>query len=187
MNQEREAILERALRQALCGESEGFAEIVREYQAMVFSIGRHYLGDRAMAEDLAQEVFLKLYRGLGGIKSTAHLKYWLRQVAVNRAIDYGRAKKIRPDVPLEEVPEPEADDSSADWFLWERLRLALTALLEKQRMMLVLRYQEDLTPAEIAKLLNVSENTVKSTLQRGLEDLRRKLAKKLKEARYAFF
>jgi RNA polymerase sigma-70 factor, ECF subfamily len=63
----------------------------------------------------------------------------------------------------------------------------LAKLPEKQRMVVVLRYQEDLGPAEIAELLEMPVNTVKSTLHRALEELRGKLARKLKEVRYAFF
>lgn len=176
-----------ALRQAASGNSQAFAEIVREYQAMIFSIGWHFLGDRTLAEDLAQEVFLELYQGLGGIESTAHLTHWLRRVAVNRSIDYGRRKKFRRETALEEIQEPATGEAMTDSFLWERLRQTLATLSEKQRMMVVLRYQEDLGPAEIAELLEMPVNTVKSTLHRALEELRGKLARKLKEVRYALF
>jgi len=75
----------------------------------------------------------------------------------------------------------------ADSFLHERLRQTLAQLPEKQRMVVLLRYQEELGPGEIAELLNMPVNTVKSTLQRALEELRGKLTRKLKEARYAIF
>ena len=68
-----------------------------------------------------------------------------------------------------------------------RLRQVVAALPEKQRMMVVLRYQEDLGPAEIAELLEMPVNTVKSTLHRSLEELRTRLTRKLGGVRYAFF
>jgi RNA polymerase sigma-70 factor (ECF subfamily) len=179
--------METALGRAALGDSQAFAEIVREYQGMVFSIGWHFLGDRAMAEDLGQEVFLELYQGLSGIQSAAHLTHWLRRVAVHRSIDQGRKKKFRRELALEEIHEPAAEGIPADSFLSERLRQTLAKLPEKQRMVVLLRYQEDLGPAEIAELLEMPVNTVKSTLHRGLEELRGKLARKLKEVRYAFF
>jgi RNA polymerase sigma-70 factor, ECF subfamily len=179
--------MEAALRQAAAGDPQAFAEIVREHQAMIFSIGWHYLGDRSQAEDLAQEVFLELHRRLADIKSAAHLTHWLRRVAVHRSIDQGRRKKFRREVALEDLQEPAAHDGQPDAFLSQRLREALVRLPDKQRIMVVLRYQEDLGPAEIAELMEMPVNTVKSTLHRALEELRGKLARKLKEVRYAFF
>ncbi len=184
---EREASIEVALRRAAGGDSQGFAEIVREHQAMVFSIGWHFLGDRALAEDLAQEVFLELHQGLGAIQSAAHLTHWLRRVAVHRSIDQGRRKKFRREVAWEEVHEPAAGGPLGDAFLSERLRQVVGRLPEKQRMVVVLRYQEELGPTEIAELLEMPVNTVKSMLHRALEELRGELGRKLKEVRYAFF
>lgn len=179
--------METALRQAIRGDKQAFAEIVQEYQRMVFSIGWHYLGDRELAEDLAQEVFIELYHGIAKIESAAHLTHWLRRVAVHRSIDQGRRKKFRKEVAFEEVKEPASGDAPADSFLSSRLREAVTKLPEKQRILVVLRYQEDLGPAEIAELMNMPVNTVKSTLHRALEELRARLGRKLKEVRYAFF
>ncbi len=187
MNVEREARVETALGRAGQGDELAFAEIVREYQGMVFSIGWHYLADRALAEDLAQEVFWELHQSLSGIKSAAHLTHWLRRVAVHRSIDQGRRKKSRRELALEEVDEPLAEQSRQDSFLWKRLRQVVAQLPEKQRMLVVLRYQEELGPAEIAELMEMPVNTVKSTLHRTLEGLRNKLGRKLRKARYAFF
>jgi DNA-directed RNA polymerase specialized sigma24 family protein len=86
--------LELALKRSAQGDSAAFAELVREHQSMVFSIAYHYLQDRSLAEDLAQEVFLELYQGLDRIESPAHLTFWLRRVTANRCIDQGR-KKLR--------------------------------------------------------------------------------------------
>lgn len=178
--------METALRQAIRGEAQAFAEIVREHQAMVFSIGWHYLNDHAQAEDLAQEVFLELYQSISAIQSPAHLTHWLRRVAVHRSIDQGRRRKFRRELALEEIHESASGDAASDSFLSERLRQTLARLSEKHRMIVLLRYQEDLGPAEIAELLEMPVNTVKSTLHRALEELRGKLARKLKEVRYAF-
>jgi len=169
------------------GESSYFAEIVQEYQAMVFSIALHYLADPSLAEDLAQEVFLELYQGIRGIQSADHLTYWLRRVTVNRCIDYGRRKKRRGETPLEDSPEPAAAHNPADELLIRRLMESLATLEERQRMMVVLRYQEDLGPAEIASLMNIPVNTVKSTLHRTLDELRKKLTRRLGDIRYALF
>ncbi|HLY92137.1 MAG TPA: sigma-70 family RNA polymerase sigma factor [Candidatus Angelobacter sp.] len=179
--------LELALKRARAGDPPAFAELVRDHQGMVFSIAYHYLQDRSLAEDLAQEVFLELYQNLGRIQSAAHLTFWLRRVTANRCIDYGRRKLRRRELALEDTPEPAASDSPVDPLLSQRLQQGLAALPDRQRMVVILRFQEGLGPAEIAEALEMPVNTVKSTLHRSLEELRKGLTRKLKEVRYAFF
>lgn len=154
---------------------------------MVFSIAYHFLQDRGTAEDVAQEVFLRLYQSLGSIQSAAHLTFWLRRVAVHQSISQGRRKKHRSETALEDAPEPASPSVTRDPMLQGRIRETLAALPEKQRMIVLLRYQEDLGPAEIAELLEMPVNTVKSTLHRSIEELRRLLTRRLGEIRYALF
>jgi RNA polymerase sigma-70 factor, ECF subfamily len=179
--------LELALTRSVQGDSIAFAELVRAHQGMVFSIAYHFLQDRALAEDLAQEVFLELYQNLDRIQSPAHLTYWLRRVVANRCIDQGRKKLRRRELALEEAPEPAVTDPPSDPLLLERLRQSLAGLPAKQRMVVILRFQEGLGPAEIAEALAMPVNTVKSTLHRSLEELRKRLTRKVREVRYAFF
>ncbi|HET9791351.1 MAG TPA: sigma factor, partial [Candidatus Angelobacter sp.] len=92
-----------AFERASHGDTSAFAELVRDRQAMVFSICWHYLQDRALAEDVAQEVFLELYQNLSTLHSCDHLTYWLRRVTVNRCIDHGRRRKNRRESGIEDV------------------------------------------------------------------------------------
>jgi RNA polymerase sigma-70 factor, ECF subfamily len=179
--------MDAALRRARQGDNSAFAEMVREHQGMVFSIGWHYLGDRSLAEDLGQEVFLQLYQNLAAIQSASHLCHWLRCVAVHRCIDHTRRKSFQRESQLEESHEVAANSKLGDSFLCARLRRTVTQLREKERMLIVLRYQEELGLAEIAEVMNMPVNTVKSTLFRALQNLRGKLIREVKEARYAFF
>ncbi|MGC2696817.1 MAG: RNA polymerase sigma factor [Candidatus Angelobacter sp.] len=176
-----------ALGRSAQGDPLAFAELVGQHQGMVFSIAYHFLQDRALAEDLAQEVFLELYQSLGSIQSPAHLTYWLRRVTANRCIDQGRRKLRRRELAMEDAPEPAAAHSPADPLLLERLQQSLAGLPEKQRMVVILRYQEGLGPAEIAEVMEMPVNTVKSTLHRSLADLRKSLTRRIREVRYAFF
>ena len=171
------------------GDSLAFAELVQKHQGMVFSIAYHFLHDRALAEDLAQEVFLELYQNLDRIESPVHLTYWLRRVTANRCIDQGRKKFRRRELALEDAPEPSAPSQSqvSDPLLLERLQQSVAGLPERQRMVVILRFQEGLGPAEIAEVLAMPVNTVKSTLHRSLADLRKGLTRKIREVRYAFF
>jgi RNA polymerase sigma-70 factor (ECF subfamily) len=160
-----------------------FAEIVREHQSMVLSLAYHFLHDHSLAEELAQEVFLSLYQNLPAIKSPEHLKFWLRKVASNRCIDYLRRQKfgLGLQMSLDDAPEVidafRVPDKLPDPMLAQKLRRYVAALPEKQRLVVILRYQEDLDPTEIAEALDMPVNTVKSYLQRGLSTLREKLSR----------
>src|SRR5262249_42938654 len=107
-----------------------FDELVREHQAMVFSIAYHFLHDRAMAEEVAQEVFLTLHRPHDELQSAAPTEFWLRKVAARRSIDEARRRKRRPSVPLADIAEPAADAPSHDPMLGEILRRLLTTLAD---------------------------------------------------------
>jgi RNA polymerase sigma-70 factor (ECF subfamily) len=156
-----------------------FADIVREHQGMVFSIAYHFLRDRALAEELAQEVFLHLHKNLGSIHTAAHVIYWLRKVTTHRCIDLERRRKLRPRISLtgylERAPEPASPEPEADPMRDRMLRRLVAALPERPRMIVILRFQEDLEPAEIAALLEIPLGTVKSNLHRALALLRAKM------------
>jgi len=152
-----------------------FNALVREHQAMVFSMAYHFLGDRSAAEELAQDVFLQLFRHLDKMQSPEHVVFWLRRVTANRCIDEARRRQRRPEIQLEEMPDPAGPVSTADLLVSHRLRRLVASLPERARMMVVLRYQEDLDPEDIASVMNMPLNTVKSQLQRALTMLRQKV------------
>jgi RNA polymerase sigma-70 factor (ECF subfamily) len=130
------------------------------------------LSDRQKAEDLAQEVFLRLYRNLSSVESAAHLSFWLRKVTMNSAIDRIRRDNRYEVVSIEEADCLANDAADSDPLLERRLRLLLQQLAPAPRAVVLLRYQEDLDPADIARTLSMSVNTVKSHLKRSLAILR---------------
>ena len=154
---------------------EAFAQLVDEHQAMVFSIGCHFLRDDSLAEDIAQDVFLELYRNLDRIESGAHRVHWLRQVTVRKCIDHIRRQRLRPRVGLEDAPEPATFERHSDPFLSRQLDQMVGSLPGRMRMAVVLRYQEDMEPADIARVMEMPVASVKSVLHRGLELLRAKV------------
>jgi RNA polymerase sigma-70 factor (ECF subfamily) len=181
LNKATAARLDDRIERSALGDQFAFEEIVRQHQRMVFSMACHFLRDRSLAEELSQEVFLNLHQNLHSIKSPEHLTFWLRKVTSHRCIDQSRRQKVRPQVSLEEVPEPAVDARENDLFLSEMLRRVVDTLPEKARMVVILRYQEDLDPAEIANVLDMPLNTVKSHLRRSLTVLRDKLSRTLGE------
>ena len=158
-----------------------FADIVREHQGMVYSLAWHFLRDRALAEEMAQEVFLELHRHLAAIQSPEHLVFWLRKVASRRCIDQTRRRAFWPKFGLDEVPEPVAKTRQEDPMLSRTLNKLVASLPEKARAVVILRYQEDLDPSDISQVLDMPVATVKSHLQRSLEMLRDKLARSVGE------
>jgi RNA polymerase sigma-70 factor (ECF subfamily) len=155
------------------GAAVDFASLVRQHQAMVFSLAVHFLRNREAAEEVAQDVFLQLHENLDGLQSPEHITFWLRRVTNHRCIDYSRRRKWAP-ASLDDAPEARIEDSRADPMLARKLGLLVASLPETARMIVILRYQEDLTPLEIADVLNLPVATVKSHLQRSLARLREK-------------
>ena len=163
--------LDQTLHRAAAGDHESFAALIHEHQDMVFSIAWHFLHDRGRAEEIAQEVFLQLYRTLGGIESPAHLTFWLRRVTSNRCIDESRRGRWRI-VTLDEASDVAHDAEETDPLLGRKVGQMLQRLPAQQRLALTMRYQEGLEPSEIGAVLGMPLNTVKSHLRRGLAALR---------------
>lgn len=160
-----------------------FDTVVRKHQSMVFSIAYHLLHDRTLAEEVAQDVFLQLHRCLEKLQSDEHVTFWLRKVTVHRAIDTERSRSSRPEVALEEVAEPADAPFASDPMLSERLRQLVASLPEKARAVVVLRYQEEMGPEEISRMLGMPVATVKSNLQRALAMLREKVLRTMGEVK----
>jgi RNA polymerase sigma-70 factor (ECF subfamily) len=160
-----------------------FAEVLRANQSMVFSLAYHYLRDPGAAEEIAQDVFLRLHRKLDELDDAKHVTFWLRKVTSHCCIDYVRKRGSRFTIALEDAAEPSITEKHGDPLLNRRLRQLIATLPEKPRMVMVLRYQEDLTPDEISEVLEMPVRTVKSHLQRSLAMLREKIGRSMGDIR----
>ena len=167
---------EEVFRRAARGDRSAFGDLVREHQAMVFGMLLHFTRDRAVAEELAQEVFLGLHQAIGRLECSAHVVSWLRRAAMHRCIDHARRERLRPRIALDDLPEPSVNARVGDPFLAEAVRKAVAALPAKARSVVLLRFQEEMELTEIASTLEIPLNTVKSALHRALATMRRKLA-----------
>ena len=163
-----ESDLERARR----GDQQAFTDIVNQHEAMVFSIALHAIGKREIAEEIAQEVFLQLYRSLDRIGSDEHLTNWLRRTATHRTLDYCRTRSKASFTAIDSVPEPSVEHFEPDPLLGDLLRKHLRALPSAHRMIVVLRFGEQMKLKEIAASLDMPLNTVKTNLRRALTRLR---------------
>ncbi|HEX4321886.1 MAG TPA: sigma-70 family RNA polymerase sigma factor [Acidobacteriaceae bacterium] len=163
-----------------------FEGLVNEHQSMVFSMAWRITGDRGLAEEIAQDVLLELDRHLPHLGSANHARYWLRQVTLHRSTDAKRRRRTKAaslgtDVWVELEERHGMMDVDRESPLSVRLEQLLAALPDIQRAAIVLRYQEEMTPDEIAVMMRAPIATVKSNLQRGLKLLRARAEQTLKE------
>jgi RNA polymerase sigma-70 factor (ECF subfamily) len=174
LNEAPQIFLEEQLARARSGEPAALKSLIQAHRRLVYSLALRMLGTRDLAEDLTQDVFMQLHAKLKTIESPGHLTFWLRKVTTHRAIDQLRRRTRVPMTSLQDEHEGSAAEDGGDP-LWQRhLRLLLLDLAAPARAVVLLRFQEDLDPGDIARTLGMSVNTVKSHLKRSLETLRQR-------------
>lgn len=145
-----------------------YDEIVHKYIDTVYRIALAQSHSKVDAEDIVQEVFLKLLTSDKDFESEEHIKAWLIRVTINSSRKLFSSSWFRKTVPLTEDIPFETQEHSEVYY-------ALYSLPEKYRIPLYLYYYEDYSVKEIARCLEISEGTVKSQLSRGRERLKLKL------------
>ena len=171
------------------GNQGAFSQLVHRHQETVYSICYRMTGNAAEAEDLAQEAFLRFYRGLNSFRAGACLRPWLHKITTNVCLDALR-RCNKATLPLEELIEGEnhpqvrsVDELPEDACLSRETQLdvqsALLRLPGDYRVVLVLRYLDDLSYQEIAQVLDVPVSTVETRLFRAKQMLGRVLAPKM--------
>jgi RNA polymerase sigma-70 factor (family 1) len=165
------------------GDEGSFEQLVHKYQQAVFNTVYRYIGNQDDVQDLAQEIFIKVWRNAGTFKGKSKFSTWLYRIVVNHCINY-RRKNRHKQVSLDEMTEqesvPEALRVEPDWEQKqkvERIRKAVDELPERQRMALVLAQFEDRSYKEIAEIMKISVSSVESLIFRARTALRSKLAK----------
>jgi RNA polymerase sigma-70 factor (ECF subfamily) len=168
------------LRKAQKGDERAFSLIVRAYQVPVFNYVLRLVGDRSLAEDLTQEVFLRVFQGLPRFSLRSKFTTWLFQVTKNRVLDELRASERRPRavVALEDVPSLEVVDAPMERVetidaVWR----AVGALNVDLKMALLLRDIVGLSYTEIADSLEITLATVKWRIYKAREDVQLALAR----------
>ena len=149
-------------------------ENLNELRPRMMSVAYRMLGSVADAEDAVQDAYLRLHTA----ESVASPEGFLIRTTTRRCIDQVRRSRMKA-VSLDDAGELHAVDRNADPFLDRRLAQSIQELPDVQRALVTLRYQEDLDPSEICRIVNMPVNTVKSHLHRALQSLRKKLEKHL--------
>lgn len=161
------------------GSNEAFDEIVRRHQRVIYQLCYRYVGNHEDANDLAQDVFLRAYRGLKTYKGDASLSTWLYRIGVNVCLNKVTSKAPRLDrmQPLDAVQHADTSGEHPEAALMrkeraERVRAAIATLPPKQRATLILRMYHDLPHEEIASILGSSVGASKANLFHALNRLR---------------
>jgi len=171
------------------GSEEAFNYLIGIYQHPVFNLISHMLENSADAADVLQEVFVKVFRGIGQFHGESSLKTWIYKIAVHEASNQRRGwlRRLRREpVSLDDEMSPgvsttQSQPAETPYQVFENaerqlvVRLALASLAAPYRAVVILREIEGLPYDEISQVLGIAEGTVKSRLVRGRELLRRKL------------
>ncbi len=168
---------------SLGGEEGAFDLLAGRWQHRLYNfIVRYIGGDREEAQDLCQQTLLRAYQGLGRLREPEHFSTWLYQIAVNACRDEFSRRKQQPTVSVDEVgdlvdpKEGGAERGAMRRDLRDWLARGLQAIPEEQRLVVVMKEYQQLKFTEIADILKVPLQTVKSRLYYGLNNLRKVLA-----------
>jgi len=182
------------------GDTAAFTELVEKYKQPVLNVVYRTLRDATEAEDLAQNVFVQVYKSASRYKSTAKFSTWLFTIARNLCLNEIRRRSRHPSESLD-VPHPEQEDQPLRQFedrktfgptetllqreLERKVDAALADLPENQRTALLLCRQEELSYEEIAEVLGCSLSATKSLIHRGRETIKEKLKPYLQTGRWS--
>ncbi len=158
------------------GDQQAFRELVDQYKDLVFALVSRSTADRSRVEDLAQEVFLKIHRGLPYFRGEAKLTTWIFRIVLNLLSQESQKRRAAREVPLDpDVPshQPRTDDRAAhDLELRDRLEKAMARLPPNYRLLIAGHYLQDVKYEDLAEALDMPLGTVKTHLHRAKQQLR---------------
>lgn len=174
--------------ESLLGDEGAFERLLSKYLTLVYNFIFQLTRDRIVAEDLAQETFIKAWKNLARFDQKRSFKTWLFAIAKNTTYDFSKKKKSLPFSSFEDDEGQSTLDMMDDEaipleILLEReerqevIAAAIKNLSEQYRILFSLAYQEDFSLSEISEILGVPYNTIKSRHQRGLKLLKQALLK----------
>lgn len=180
--------------QAKAGDQNAQGRVVQLWYKRIYNFGYKFFQDHDMAMEVSQKTFISMCRSLPSLQDNARFKSWLYKIAVNYCREEARKRKANKPLSFDVVWNREAEESprwesSSDRYdsperqfqhkeLADVLQAALLEVNEEQREVVIMKEYEGLKFREIAEILNISENTVKSRMYYGLDALRKVLEKK---------
>lgn len=167
------------------GDSSAFQALVERHRSMVYRVAYQFAGNHHDAEDIAQEVFIKVYRSLDRFRQDAQLTSWMYRIVMNACIDHRRRQRLAVAAPFgeeaeqrmlntpEERPDPEERAYAGE--LGQVLESEIGRLPNGQRVVFVMRHHQGMKLCEIAEALGLAEGTVKRQLHAAVHRLRQAL------------
>ena len=171
------------IHQILNGNQQDYSILIRQYQASVFRTAMGLLHNKEDAEEIAQDVFVKVYQSLSSYNGKAAFSTWLYRITVNTSLNFLRKKKRKTFwAALADMLQVASNDKSAEALLTERsdnavIQQALDALPEKQRLAFVFTKYEELPQRQVAEIMNISEGAVEQLVIRAKNNLKKILEK----------
>lgn len=168
------------------GNTQAFQLLVERHQEMVFRTALGFVHVKEEAEDIAQEVFISVFRSISQFSGQSEFSTWLYRIVVNTSLNQLRKKKRQEWLQsagdaLTQVFERATDDKNPEQTMLEEerdraVRRAIDSLSKKQRTALILQKYDELSQREIAEIMQISEGAVEQHLQRARQNLQKKLA-----------
>ena len=173
---------EQLIKDIISGNQAAFKNLMEKYQLQVFRTVMGFVHLKEDAEEVTQDIFVRVYQSLSSFHHDAEFSTWLYRITVNTSLNFLRSnrknrllqsleaifsRRSEEKTPLEELEHAERD---------RRIRMAIDALPEKQRMAFILSRYEELPQKKIAAVMNRSEGAVEQLLQRAKENLKKKLS-----------
>ena len=155
-------------------------ELVDRYYRKIYWFMRRLGHQRSVSEDLTQDCFIQIWQHIGQLRNATALNSWIYRIALNVSRQYLRSNRIRKTSSFDGYDQINEVNSTTELFEAreeiEKLTTFVSQLPEKQQKIIILHYMEQLTIYEVSQVLNISQGTVKSRLNRALEKLRRNMS-----------
>ena len=172
----RDFLLE-TVKQCQNGDTGAMENVYVAYKSSIFNLTCRFTGDPSLAEDLLQDIFIKVFTNIGSLKSPDAFNSWLYRIAVNTCMSFGRKKGKTKEVPLREI-EDAGPSYDSENHVRQQLEQAINMLPPKQKIVFQLHDVQGFTNAEIAKIMRSTEGTAKSQLFKARMKIRNFLRSK---------
>lgn len=162
------------VKRAQKGDTEAFSELVRKYQTVVYNLAYRFMRDKDLAEDMAQESFVKAYKHLSGFRGDCAFATWLYRVTCTVCITELNRRKKRGEVELQpNIPETGYEENHSDKEIAEKIRECVVLLPPKYATVITLYYLNGMSYEEIADIMDIPVGTLKTWMFRARKQLRR--------------